>query len=148
MKRLILALFIAVLAVGATAQTCPKVSYTTNETTTLRNVIKTVNCLVGEKASKPAAAEAAAPAATTGTQVEALPIIGPQHTHAYHKIIVAILSVNTGNATSAAVATPDSPNATVSATAGAECKMKINKDNTVDAQCNLTGGTLYVVYHN
>jgi hypothetical protein len=36
----------------------------------------------------------------------------------------------------------------VSGNAGAECKLKINSDNTVDGQCNQTGGSLFVVYSN
>ena len=46
------------------------------------------------------------------------------------------------------VSPPDNPVATVSATAGAECKLKINPDSTVDGQCNQTGGSLFVVYNH
>ncbi len=80
--------------------------------------------------------------------VESFPVIGPQHTRRYKKIVLAVLSVPTGNETKTGLATPDSPAATVAGTAGAECKLKINSDNTVDALCNQTGGNIFVVYTN
>ena len=46
------------------------------------------------------------------------------------------------------LATPDNPEANATATDGAICKVKINPGNSVDGQCNLTGGPTYVVYHN
>lgn len=88
------------------------------------------------------------PESPTGVQVDTLRIIGPQHRGPYRKIIVVILSVPVGDSLKTVLATPDSPEANATATAGATCKAKINSDNTVDGQCNLTGGTIYVVYHN
>jgi len=132
------------LVISAAAQPCPKVSYTT-EAATLRKLITTVNCLVGSSGEK-----APSPAAETpsGVQVDALRIIGPQHRGPYRKIIVVILSMPVGDSVKTILATPENPEANATATAGATCRAKINSDNTVDAQCNLTGGTLYVVYHN
>jgi hypothetical protein len=75
-------------------------------------------------------------------------VIGPQHTRGYRKIVLALLSISTGTETKTALATPENPTANVAGTAGAECKLKINPDNTVDGQCNQTGGSLFVVYDN
>ena len=119
----------------------------------MRKLITTVNCLVANNAEKPQAAVAEAPtpttpANTTGVQVDAVRIIGPQHRGPYHKIIVVILSVPVGDSVKTALATAESPEASATATGGATCKAKINSDNSVEGQCNLTGGTMYVVYHN
>ena len=54
----------------------------------------------------------------------------------------------TGEKTKTALVTPDSAEATLSGTAGAECRVKINPDNSVDGQCNQIGGTLYVIFRN
>ncbi|HKS73141.1 MAG TPA: hypothetical protein VJQ82_08085 [Terriglobales bacterium] len=132
------------MATFATAQPCPKVSYTT-ETATLRKLITTVNCLVARGNE---GAPSATPESSTGVQVDTLRIIGPQHRGPYRKIIVVILSVPVGDSLKTVLATPDNPEANATATAGATCRAKINSDNTVDGQCNLTGGTIYVVYHN
>jgi len=118
-------------------------------------LITTVNCLVAnstekpEKPEKPPAAtpESSTPVAT-GVQVDAVRIIGPQHRGPFRKIIVVILSVPSGDTLKTVLANSESPEATATATAGATCKAKINSDNSVDGQCNLTGGTMYVVYHN
>jgi hypothetical protein len=60
--------------------------------------------------------------------------------------VLAVLSVPTGNEIRTGLATPDNPAATVAGAAGAECELKINSDNSVEAQCNQTGGNLFVVY--
>jgi hypothetical protein len=125
----------------AFAETCPKVSYTTPSATT-KAMVTTVNCLVSK--STPNRVEPKTP----GVQVESFPVIGPQHTRGYRKIVLALLSISTGTETKTALATPENPAASVSGTAGAECKLKINADNTVDGQCNQTGGSLFVVYNN
>jgi len=143
MKLHMTCLLVAIVTGAALAQTCPKVAYSSNQATTIRSLVSSVNCLVAEKAPK-----AVESTATGGMQVDVVPIIGPQHTRAYRKIVLAILSVLTGNTTKAVLVMPDSSEASVSATAGAECHAKINRDNTADAQCNQTGGTLYVVYRN
>ncbi|HKD03621.1 MAG TPA: hypothetical protein VKB77_14375 [Terriglobales bacterium] len=154
-SRVCLALLLTFLPVAAFPQPCPRVSYTISESATLRKLITTVNCLVAnstekpEKPEKPPAAtpESSTPVAT-GVQVDAVRIIGPQHRGPFRKIIVVILSVPSGDTLKTVLANSESPEATATATAGATCKAKINSDNSVDGQCNLTGGTMYVVYHN
>ncbi len=128
-------------SVGAGAQSCPKVAYTTPAATT-RQMVTSVNCLVARTAVSRTEENKA------GFMVESFPVVGPQHTRRYKKIVLAVLSVPTGNETKTGLATPDSPTATVAGTAGAECKLKINSDNTVDAQCSQTGGNIFVVYTN
>lgn len=125
----------------ARAQTCPKVAYTTPAATT-KQMVASVNCLVAKSAV------GHSEVSRTGLMVESFPVIGPQHTRSYRKIVLAMISVPAGNETKTALATTDNPNASVSATAGAECKLKINPDNSVDGQCNQTGGNLFIVYNN
>jgi hypothetical protein len=134
----------AVFPVSGMAQSCPKVVYTTAAVTT-RNMVASVSCLVAKSAkSGPSRSEVSKAA----LMVESFPVIGPQHTRSYRKIVLAMISVPAGNETKTALATSDNPSATVSATAGAECKLKINPDNTVDGQCNQTGGSLFIVFNN
>jgi hypothetical protein len=128
-------------SVSAGAQSCPKVAYTTVAATT-KNMVASVNCLVARSATGHSEVNKA------GLMVESFPVVGPQHTRSYRKIVLAMISVPVGNETKTALATSDNPSATVSATAGAECKLKINADNTVDGQCNQTGGSLFIVYNN
>lgn len=123
------------------AQSCPKVAYTTPVATT-KQMVASVNCLVAKGAAGHSEVNKA------GLIVESFPVIGPQHTHSYRKIVLAMISVPAGNETKTALATSDNPSASVSATGGGECKLKINPDNTVEAQCNQTGGSLFVVYNN
>lgn len=140
--------FVASLSIffcaAAGAQSCPKVTYTT-PTVTTRQMVTSVNCLVSRSA---AAGHDQANVNKAGLMVESFPVVGPQHTRSYRKIVLAMISVPAGNETRTALATVENPNATVSATAGAECKLKINPDNSVDGQCNQTGGSLFVVYNN
>jgi hypothetical protein len=132
------------LSVAAFAQTCPKVAYTT-PTATMKNLVTSVNCLVGTAdKTKTSHVEVS----KTGLLVDSFAVVGPQHTRIYRKVVLALLSVSAGNEIKTALVTPDSPEASVAGTAGAECKVKINPDSTVEGHCNLTGGTLYVVYHN
>jgi hypothetical protein len=112
----------------------------------MKSLVASVNCLVGSAAEQTKSVHTEIP--KTGFLVESFPVIGPQHTHSYRRIVLAMVSVPAGNAIKTALVTPDTPEASVAATMGAECKIKINPDNTVDSQCNLTGGTLYVIYHN
>jgi hypothetical protein len=143
--RIVLLAALVALPASAIAQNCPKVTYTT-VTPTLKSLVASVNCLVGSMdKAKPTTGRTEN---SKGFQVDSFQVIGPQHSRAYHKIIVALLSVPKGNEIKTALVSPDNPEASVEATAGAECKVKINADNTVDGQCNLTGGTLYIVYHN
>jgi hypothetical protein len=137
----LVSLFSLLVFPAAVAQSCPKVVYTTSGAT-MKNVVASVNCLVARSASGRTEANKA------GLLVESFPVVGPQHTRSYRKIVLAMLSVPTGAETKTGLATPDSPTATVTGTAGAECKLKINPDNTVDGQCSLTGGNLFVVYNN
>lgn len=130
------------LASSAFAQPCPKATYTT-EAATIKKLVASVNCLVGgaEKAK-------AAPPETTGLQVDTFQMIGLQHSRSYRKIVVVLLVVPAGETTKTALATAENREAKIAATGGAECKVTINHDNSVEGQCNLTGGTFYVVYQN
>jgi hypothetical protein len=141
-RTLTVALSFSFLTLSATAgaQSCPKVAYTTTAATT-KNMVASVNCLVAKTAVSHSEVNKA------GLMVDSFPVIGPQHTHSYRKIVLAMISVPVGNETKTALATSDNPSATVNATAGAECKLQINPDSTVDGQCNQTGGSLFVVYN-
>jgi hypothetical protein len=136
-KLLSLCLF---LAISVAAQNCPKVNYTTTNAT-VKALVSAVNCLSGAN-GKPMTGDSA----KTGLQLDSYQIIGPQHTKSYRKLVFAVLLVPTGSGSKSAVAAPDAPEASVASTGGAECKVKVNLDNTVDALCNLTGGMLYVAY--
>jgi hypothetical protein len=50
------------------------------------------------------------------------------------------------NTHKSALVTPDAPQATVRGAGGGECKLKLNADRTLDAQCNQAGGTVFVVF--
>lgn len=140
----ILSLLVFVLStMVAWAQPCSKVAYTTPNST-IKGLVASVNCLVNSEKVKDVHGEVS----KTGLLVDSFQIIGPQHTRSYRKVALAILSVPTGNEIRTALVSPENPQATVAGTAGAECKVKVNSDNTVDGQCTLTGGTLYVVYQN
>jgi hypothetical protein len=143
-RILSLAVCLALSSAEASAQSCPKVTYTT-PTATMKSLVASVNCLVGS-AEKTKSVHADIPKGAF--LVESFAVIGPQHTHSYRKIVLAMVSVPAGNEIKTALVTPEAPEANVAATAGAECKIKLNPDNTVDSQCNLTGGTLYVIYRN
>jgi hypothetical protein len=130
---------------AAWTQPCPKVTYTT-PTETMKSLVASVNCLVSSATEKTISAHT--DFLKTGFLVDSFPVIGPRHTHSYPKIVLAMVSVPTGNEIKTALVTPDTPEGSVTATMGAECKIKINPDSTVESQCNLTGGTLYVIYHN
>ena len=105
-------------------------------------MVASVNCLVAKSAASHSEVN------KVGLMVESFPVIGPLHTRNYRKIVLAMISVPVGNETRTALATSDNPSATVNATAGAECKLKINPDNTVDGECSQTGGSLFVVYNH
>jgi hypothetical protein len=143
-KILCLAVLLVLPAATAAAQACPKVTYI-NPTATVQSLVFSVNCLIDTieraRSSRPETGKA-------GLMVEALPITGPRHTRAYGTVVFAVLTISAGNTTKTALVTPENPSGSVSGTAGAECKIKINADNTVDGQCTQTGGVLYVVYHD
>ena len=136
------------LAASASAQTCPKVSYTANTSATLKSLIAAVNCLSAaeNEAVAPAHEAASAKGAKGGVQVDTFKIVGPQHSRAYGQVVLAVLTVPTGGSTKTAVVTPDSHEASVTAEAGGPCSVTINSDKTVDSRCYLAGGTVYIVY--
>ena len=145
------ALFSLLAGTLALAQPCPKVNTTTQTPATMRAIVKSVNCLVESGASAPApaalrTADVRFAEPRTGTQVDTLPIIGPQHSHTYPGFMLAILSMPVDNTHKSAIVTPDAPQAMVSGAGGGECKLKLNSDRTLDAQCNQAGGTVFVVY--
>ena len=131
-----------VLIQSAAGQACPKVTYI-NPTATIQSLVTSINCLIDTtERNRTAKAETN----KAGVLVDAFQVIGPQHTRAYGRVLFAVLALPNGNTTKTALAMPDNREAMVPDVAAAECKVKINSDNTVDAACNLTGGTLYVVY--
>lgn len=142
---------IAVLALSlcplALAQPCPKVNTTTQTSATLRAIVKSINCLV-ESESAPAATPATFRTAEirSGSQVDTLPIIGPQHSRIYPGFLLAILSMPVDNTHKSVLVTPDSPQAAIRGAGGGECHLKLNSDRTLDAQCNQAGGTVFVVF--
>jgi hypothetical protein len=140
-------LFVLLLCAVAAAQPCPKVNTTTQTPATLRAIVKSVNCLV-ESEPTPVTAPAAVRTidARTGSQVDTLPIIGPQHSRMYPGFMLAILSMPVDNNHKSALVTPDAPQATLRGAGGGECKLKLNSDRTLDAQCNQAGGTVFVVF--
>ncbi|MFY9562554.1 MAG: hypothetical protein WAQ52_20170 [Terriglobales bacterium] len=142
----VLSLFL-VASVAALAQPCPKVNTTTQTPATMRAIVKSVNCLV-ESGAAPAATPVALHTADLrgGTQVDTLPIIGPQHSNMYPGFVLAILSMPVDNTHKSAIVTPDSPQALVRGAGGGECHLKLNSDRTLDAQCNQAGGTVFVVF--
>ena len=137
----------------AFTQTCPKVAYTT-QAATLRSLVASVNCLTASSESSKTSessrngAASMAPPSAPGMSVDRFAIVGPQHTRNYRHLVFAVLAVPTGNATKTVVVTPDTQESSITATGGSECHIKINADGSVDGQCNLTGGTMYVVYRN
>jgi hypothetical protein len=143
-KILCLAGLLVLAAVTAAAQACPKVIYI-NPTATIQSLVTSVNCLIDTTES------ARSERAETGKgefMVEAFPITGPRHTRAYGTVVFAVVAIPAGNTMKTALATGENPAASVSGTAGAECKIKINSDNTVDGLCKQIGGMLYVIYHD
>lgn len=145
-----------VLSSLAAAQPCPKVLTTTQTPATMRAIVKSLNCLVDSKPEPGPAALRSADVRTvadprfgdqhTGTQVDTLPIIGPQHSRIYSGFMLAILSMPVDNTHKSALVTPDNPQAMVRGAGGGECTLKLNTDRTLDAQCNQAGGTVFVVF--
>ena len=160
MKSPTIAVLSLLLCTLAAAQPCPKINTTTQTPATLRAIVKSVNCLV-ESESAPASLRSAdvrsADVRNSNTdarnidaradaQVDTLPIIGPQHSRMYPGFVLAILSMPVDNAHKSALVTSDVPQATVRGAGGGECKLKLNSDRTLDAQCNQAGGTVFVVF--
>jgi hypothetical protein len=144
MKRLLLIAGMLLVASSAFAQSCPKVVYST-PTATLKSLVAAVNCLTSGSSEAQNTPKAVVPT-KNGIQVETFQIVGPQHSHPYSSVVLAVLSVPTGSVTKTAVVTPDAREATVTAEAGGSCSVKINLDKTVDSRCYIAGGTVYVVY--
>jgi hypothetical protein len=141
------ALFALLLGTLAAAQPCPKVNTTTQTPATMRAIVKSVNCLV-EAAPAPATTPASIRTVDIriGTQVDTLPIIGPQHSRIYPGFMLAILSMPVDNTHKSALVTPDAPQTVIRGAGGGECNLKLNSDRTLDAQCNQAGGTVFVVF--
>lgn len=139
--------FLLVMSAAAFAEPCPKVATTTQTPATMRAIVRSVNCLVDSNAAPAASAVTLRTADVRGgTQVDTLPIIGPQHTHNYPGFVLAILSMPVDNTHRSVLVTPDSPQAAVRGAGGGECHLKLNPDRTLDAQCNQAGGTVFVVF--
>ena len=134
------------LVCAAFAQPCPKVNTTTQTSATMRAIVTSINCLVEAGAATPAAASLRTVDVRSGAQVDTLPIIGPQHTHTYPGFTLAILSMPVDSTRKSVIVTPDSPQADIRGAGGGECKLKLNSDRTLDAQCNQAGGTVFVVF--
>ena len=146
MKSAAVVLLLCALAV---AQPCPKVNTTTQTPATMRAIVKSINCLVESGAAAPASlrtADVRMAEVRTGTQVDTLPIIGPQHSRIYPGFMLAILSMPVDNVHKSAIVTPDAPQAGIRGAGGGECKLKLNSDRTLDAECNQAGGTVFVVF--
>jgi hypothetical protein len=116
----------------------------------MRAIVKSVNCLVElGPVTAPAAlrtVDVRFADARTGTQVDTLPIIGPQHSRMYPGFMLAILSMPVDNNHKSAIVTPDAPQANIRGAGGGECKVRLNSDRTLDAECNQAGGTVFVVF--
>jgi len=113
----------------------------------MRQIARSINCLVDAgSAPGPAPAMLRTTEIRGGTQVDTLPIIGPQHTRTYPGLVLAILSMPVDNAHRTVLVTPDSPQASIRGAGGGECKLKLNSDRTLDALCNQAGGTVFVVF--
>jgi hypothetical protein len=154
MKSPTIAALTLLLGTLAAAQPCPKVNTTTQTSATMRAIVKSVNCLV-ESGAVPASSQlhngdvrTADPrfSEPRGTQVDTLPIIGPQHSRIYSGFMLAILSMPVDNTRKSGLVTSDNPQATIRGAGGGECKLKLNQDRTLDAECNQAGGTVFVVF--
>jgi hypothetical protein len=142
MRRIAFLATILVLTVAASAQNCPKVTYTANTPATVKSLVEAVNCLSSaEQASAPKAAPS-----KDSMSADMFKIVGPQHSHSYPGIVLAILTVNTTGGLKTAIVTPETHEASVTAEAGGSCSVKINADKTVDSHCFIAGGTVYVLY--
>jgi hypothetical protein len=158
MKSPTIAALWLLLGTLAAAQPCPKVNTTTQTSATMRAIVKSVNCLVDSGApvsSQLHTADARSADVRTsdprfseprGTQVDTLPIIGPQHSRIYSGFMLAILSMPVDSTRKSGLVTSDNPQATLRGAGGGECKLKLNQDRTLDAECNQAGGTVFVVF--
>ena len=146
-RRLPLLTLPVLLCAVALAEPCPKVLTTTQTAATMHQIARSINCLVdANSAPAPNATVLRTSEVRGGTQVDTLPIIGPQHTHNYPGFVLAILSMPIDNTHRSVLVTPDSPQAAIRGAGGGECHLKLNPDRTLDAQCNQAGGTVFVVF--
>jgi hypothetical protein len=124
-------------------QACPKVTLTPSTQQTIQGLVFAVNCLidVSEQARSNLPQNP-----TPGLLAEGISISGTQHTHTYPNIVFAVVAIPAGGTMKMSLATPDNPEAKASSSAS-ECKIRINADNTIDAQCGAVSGTLFVVFH-
>lgn len=137
---------LGLVGIAVAAEPCPKVNTTTETPATLRAIVKAVNCLI-DSGSAPATGTAAFRTEARGAlQVDTWPIVGPQHTRTYPGFLLAILTMPVDNAQKSVAVTPDSPQVTIRGASGGECKLTLNSDRTIDAQCSQAGGTVFVVY--
>ena len=135
------------LVAYAWADPCPKVNTTTQTPATMRAIVKSINCLVDASSGQSTSPSAVrVTESRDGAHVDTLPIIGPQHSRAYPGLVLAILSMPVDNTQKAVLVTPDSPQAFIRGTSGGECKLRLNPDRTLEAQCSQAGGTVFVVY--
>lgn len=130
----------------AMAQSCPKVAYSTPNAT-LKQLVAAVNCMNSAN-DRPSEVPSSDKGSKSGLGVETFQIIGPQHTRIYRHVVFAVLSVPVGNGIKTVAVTKEAEQASIMSTGGGECKIKVNADNSVDGQCSLTGGTMYVVHRN
>jgi hypothetical protein len=144
--RYVSVLVLTVASASAMAESCPKVTYSTPNAT-LKDLVAAVNCMNSTR-EKPLEAAAADKMSKSGLSVESFQIIGPQHTRNYRHVVFAVLSVPVGNGTKTVTVTKESDTAGIMSTGGGECRIRVNADNSVDGQCSLAGGTMYVVYRN
>lgn len=145
-RRIALLLLPLLLGSAALAEVCPKVNTTTSTPATMRAIVKSINCLVDAAPAEPSPASLRTADVRGGTWVDTVPIIGPQHTHNYPGFVLAILSMPVDNTQKSVIVTSESPQGMVRGSGGGECKLKVNPDRTLDAQCNQAGGTVFVVF--
>ena len=93
MKRLGILIGILLVSAFAAAQSCPKVEYTTTAPT-LKSLVAAVNCLAANTEQSNASKLAASTKASL--QAETFQIVGPQHSNSYSGIVMAVLTVPTG----------------------------------------------------
>jgi hypothetical protein len=124
-------------------QACPKVTLTSSTQQTMQSLVFSVNCLIDtSEQARSYPAENPRP----GMLVEGISITGAQHTRPYPNILFTVIAIPTGGTMKMSLATPDNPEAKASSSAS-QCTIRINPDNTIDAQCGNASGTLFVVFH-
>jgi hypothetical protein len=124
-------------------QACPKVTLTPSTQQTMQSLVFSVNCLIDtSEQARSRSAENPRP----GLLVEAISITGAQRTRPYPNLVFAVIAIPAGGTMKMSLANPDNPEAKASSSAS-DCKIRINADNTIDAQCGAVSGTLFVMFH-